>query len=103
VLPLLHAMPFGAFGFVQVPSALHTPLVWHWSIAVHVPGSVPVQTPLEHVYFKQLFDPLQEIPSCALGLLHCPVVMSHAPATWQPSLAVQTTEGVPLHIPPAQA
>src|SRR2546422_2604214 len=48
-LPSLHAMPFGAGGFEQVPVAgLHVPARWHWSDAAHVtagPGATPPRPP----------------------------------------------------------
>ena len=45
-LPSLHEIPFGALGFEQVPVAgLHVPATWHWSLAVHVTGLVPVHVP----------------------------------------------------------
>ena len=45
-LPSLHAVPLAALGLVHVPVAtLHVPAVWHWSLAVHVTGLAPVQTP----------------------------------------------------------
>src|SRR5439155_1666318 len=49
-LPSLHAVPFDALGFEQVPvPGSHVPARWHWSLAVHVTGLEPVQTPAWHV------------------------------------------------------
>ena len=46
-LPSLHVVPFDAVGLEHTPVlALHVPTTWHWSLAVHVTGSLPVQTPL---------------------------------------------------------
>ncbi len=101
-MPLVHGVPSDTVGVVQFPLGSHMPLAWHWSIAGHRPGSDPVHMPAEHVYLKHFFDPLQEVPSAAGGLEHCPVVCSHVPATWQPSLAVQVTEATPVHVPPWQ-
>jgi len=45
-LPSLHAVPFGALGFEQVPVAgSQVPAMWHWSLAVHVTGVEPVHVP----------------------------------------------------------
>ena len=42
----LHVVPVGAWGLEHIPvDMLHVPAVWHWSLAVHVPGFEPVQTP----------------------------------------------------------
>ena len=44
-LPSLHAVPFAAGGFEQVPVAgSQVPAAWHWSWAVHT-TAVPVQSP----------------------------------------------------------
>lgn len=66
---------------------------------MHVPGWDPVHTPLTQVYVRHLFDPLQDPPSLAGGLEQSPVPGSHVPTPWQPSLAVQVTEFVPVHTP----
>src|SRR5439155_1491563 len=45
-LPSLHAVPFEALGFEQVPVAgSHVPATWHWSLAEHVTGFEPVHVP----------------------------------------------------------
>lgn len=45
-LPSLHAVPFCAAGFEQVPVAgSQVPATWHASLAVHDTGFEPVQTP----------------------------------------------------------
>jgi hypothetical protein len=82
-LPSLQAVPSGACGFVHAPEAGSQTPRWHWSLAVHVTGLVPVQVP-----FWQLSVCVQALPSSQLvpspfaGLLHWPVVMSHVPALW---------------------
>ena len=96
-LPSLQAVPFGALGFEHVPVAgLHVPATWHWSRAVHVTGLEPVQTPVWHVSVcVQALPSLHAVPFGAAGFEHRPVPVSHVPATWHGSLAVQTT-GPPL-------
>ena len=43
----LHAVPFGAAGFEQLPvPELHVPATWHWSLGVHTTGFDPVHTPV---------------------------------------------------------
>jgi hypothetical protein len=49
-------------------------------MAVHVPGFDPVHTPAWHVYVRHMFEPLQAVPSGALGFEQTPVVESHVPA-----------------------
>ena len=45
-LPSLQVVPFAAIGFEHGPLVgLHVPATWHWSLAVHVTGFAPVQTP----------------------------------------------------------
>jgi hypothetical protein len=62
-----------------------------------------VHTPTRHVYVRHIFDPLHGVPSGAFGFEHNPVMGSHVPATWQPSLGGHATDGVPLQTPAAQA
>jgi hypothetical protein len=77
-----------------VPSALgglehrpvvgsQTPASWHWSEAVQVLGSPPVQTPSWQVSVCVQRSPsLQAVPLAFLGLEHCPVCGSQVPAVW---------------------
>lgn len=45
----LHVVPLAAAGFEHVPlDGLHVPATWHWSLAVHVTGFEPEQTPAAH-------------------------------------------------------
>ena len=45
-LPSLHTSPFAAMGLEQAPVLeLQLPAAWHWSLAVHVTGFAPRQTP----------------------------------------------------------
>jgi hypothetical protein len=101
----LHGVPLLAGGLEHIPvPGLHVPATWHWSIAVHEPGFDPTHVPFpSQAYVRHWFDPLQVVPTFAGGLEQMPVVASHVPATWQPSLAVQVTEGVPVHTPATQA
>jgi hypothetical protein len=46
-----------------------------------------------------LFVPVQVVPSLAAGFEQMPLFVSHVPATWQASLAVQTTGLAPAHVP----
>jgi hypothetical protein len=48
---------------------------------------------------KQALVPSQGVPGLAGGFEHTPVVILHVPATWQPSLAVQVTDVVPVQVP----
>jgi len=46
-----------------------------------------------------LLLPVQAVPSVASGFEHTPVVVSHVPATWHWSLALQVTGFEPMHVP----
>jgi hypothetical protein len=49
-LPSLQLVPFGAAGLEHAPVVeSHAPATWHWSLAVHVTGLLPVHVPLWHV------------------------------------------------------
>jgi hypothetical protein len=49
-LPSLQDVPSALAGLEQAPVfGLHVPTVWHWSWAVQVTGSPPVQTPFWQV------------------------------------------------------
>jgi hypothetical protein len=48
-LPSLHAVPFGFAGFEQSPVVVSQAATWHWSLALHTTGFVPVHTPAWHV------------------------------------------------------
>jgi hypothetical protein len=82
-LPSLHAVPFAALGFEHAPVVgSHVPAVWHWSLAVHVTGLDPMQTPLEHVSTcVHALPSLHVVPSAAAGLEHVPALGSQVPAT----------------------
>jgi hypothetical protein len=46
MLPSLHAVPFAAGGFEQMPVAgLQDPAAWHWSLAEQTTGLDPTQAP----------------------------------------------------------
>ena len=62
-----------------------------------------MHTPPEHVYVRHAFDPLHGVPSGAFGFEHNPVLESHMPMRWQPSLGGHATDGVPLQTPAAHA
>ena len=82
--PSLHAVPLGALGFEQVPVAgSHVPATWHWSLAVHVTGLEPVQTPVWQVsVWVQALPSLHDVPFGAIGFEQLPVAGSHVPETW---------------------
>ena len=83
-LPSLHAVPFVATGFEHTPVPVsHVPAVWHWSLAVHVTGFAPVQTPLWHVSVcVHALPSLHAVPFIAVGFEHAPVLVLHVPAVW---------------------
>ena len=80
-LPSLHAVPFGAFGFEQVPVAeSHAPATWHWPLAVHETGFAPVHVPDWHVSVcVQGLPSLHAVPFGADGVLFRKSVTSFAP------------------------
>jgi hypothetical protein len=92
-LPSLHAVPLEAAGLVHWPvEGSHAPATWHWSEAVQVTGFDPVHAPLwQASAWVQALPSLHGVPLEAAGLVHCPVVGSHVPATWHWSKAVQAT------------
>jgi len=64
----------------------------------------PTQTPLWQLSFDvQTFPSLQAMPLAATGFEQTPVAGAHVPTSWHASLAVQTTEFDPTHVPPRQA
>jgi hypothetical protein len=100
-LPSLHVVPFGDVGLEHAPVAgLHVPATWHWSLAVHVTGFVPVHTPAWHESLcVHELPSLQVVPSDDVGLEHAPVAGLHVPTTWHWSLAVHVTGFEPVHTP----
>src|SRR5439155_23529286 len=88
-LPSFQDVPFGAFGFEQVPvSGSHVPATWHWSLAEHVTGLEPVHVPDSQVsVWVHALPSLQAVPFGALGFEQVPVAGSHVPATWHWPLA----------------
>jgi hypothetical protein len=91
-LPSLQVVPSVALGFEHLPVVVsQVPATWHWSEAVQITGLLPTQVPLWHVsVWVQALPSLQVAPSVALGLEQIPVPVSHVPATWHWSDAVQT-------------
>jgi hypothetical protein len=44
--PSLQLVPFATGGVEQIPEfGSHTPTAWHWSLATHVTGVLPVHVP----------------------------------------------------------
>jgi hypothetical protein len=82
-LPSLHAKPSARAGFVHIPVAgSHVPAVWHASVAVHVTGLAPVQTPALHVSTAvHALPSSQVVPSGRAGFEHIPVAGSQTPAS----------------------
>jgi len=81
--PSLHDVPFGFAGFEQTPVAeLHVPASWHWSLAVHVTGFDPVQTPDWQVsVWVQAFPSLHDAPFAFGGFEQTPVAGLQAPGS----------------------
>ena len=100
-LPSLHAVPFVATGFEHAPVlVLHVPAAWHWSLAVHVTGFVPVHVPLWHVSVcVHALPSLHAVPFVATGFEHAPVLVLHVPAVWHWSLALHVTVLDAVHAP----
>jgi hypothetical protein len=100
-LPSLQAVPSGALGFEHWPVAvLHTPATWHASIAMHATGEPPVHAPAWQVSLCVHASPsLHTVPLGAVAFEHCPVLVSHVPATWHASEAVQATGFEPVQVP----
>jgi hypothetical protein len=45
-LPSLQIVPSNASGFEHAPVTVsHVPAAWHWSLAMHITGLLPAQTP----------------------------------------------------------
>jgi hypothetical protein len=82
-LPSLHEVPLSFAGFEHRPVAvLHVPASWHWSLAVHATGLLPMQLPAWQVSVcVHPFPSLQAVPSSFVGLLHVPVAPSQIPAS----------------------
>jgi len=101
LLPSVHPVPFGEAGLEHVPvETSHTPATWHWSLAVHKTGFVPVQMPAWQLSVcVQVSPSLQPVPFGDAGLEHVPVDTSHSPATWHWSLAAHTTGFAPVQTP----
>ncbi len=100
----LQAVPLLASGLEHVPvEGVHVPATWHWSDAVQVTGFEPVQVPPTQVSVcVHRLSSLQAVPSETVGLEHVPVEVSHVPAAWHWSDAVQVTGFEPVQVPPTQ-
>jgi hypothetical protein len=98
-------VPSGAFGVEQLPLAgLQLPARWHASLAAHVTGFEPVQTPpWQASVCVHALPSLHVVPSEAAGFEHVPEFGSHVPATWHVSLAVHVTGFDPVQAPAIQA
>src|SRR5437899_2531951 len=98
-LPSLQVVPSVLFGFEHTPvDGSQVPATWHWSSAVQV----TVEVGLPQVPFWQVSPDvqallsLQVVPFASFGFEQTPVVVSHVPATWHWSEAVQTTGFEPV-------
>ena len=80
-LPSLHVVPFVATGFEHTPVlVLHVPVVWHWSLGVHVTVLEPVHVPLWHVSVcVHALPSLHVVLFVATGFEQAPVLVLHAP------------------------
>jgi hypothetical protein len=76
------------------------PTLWHWSCALHTTGLLPVHVPVWQVSLcVHALPSVHAAPSAFAGLLHTPLVVSHVPALWHWSCALQTTGLLPVHVP----
>jgi hypothetical protein len=119
-LPSSQAVPSGFAGLLHVPvPGEHVPMSWHWSLAVHGTGLLPVQAPAKQVsVWVQALPSLQPVPSAWLlqtagcaglqiwqvfaGLAAPPA--KHAPATRQfPGNNVKLQVPSPLQVSAVQA
>ena len=100
-LPSSHPVPSATAGFEQAPVAgLHVPAAWHWSLALHVTGLLPVQLPDWQLSLcVHALPSLQAVPLATCGFEHAPVAGLHVPATWHWSLAMHVTGLLPVHTP----
>ena len=82
LLPSSQALPFGFFGFEQVPfEGLQVPARWQVSDAVQTTGFVPVQVPFWQVSLRvQALASLQVVPLAFAGFEQTPVAGLHVPA-----------------------
>ena len=82
--PSLQTAPSGWLGVEQAPVVvLQVPATWHWSLALHTTGLVPVHVPAWQLSAcVQAFPSLQAAPSALLGVEQAPVAVSQVPATW---------------------
>ena len=95
-LPSLQVEPASAV-CAQVPSTAHASAV---QVLPSSQLTVPVQLPDLHASLTvQIMPSVHGVASVLLGLLHVPVLASHAPALWHWSLALHTMLLPPVHAP----
>ena len=83
LLPSLHGVPFGLFGFVPQMPFEQLPCVWHWSAGGQTVPVPPVQTPAWQASPEvQVFPSSQEVPLALVGLVQTPVAAMHVPIPW---------------------
>ena len=99
----LHVVPFGAFGFEQLPVAgSQVPATWQESDAVQTFAVPPVQTPVWQASpVVHALLSLHVVPFVFGGLVQRPLVWSQVPTSWHWSVAVQTM-AVPPQVPAVQ-
>jgi hypothetical protein len=102
--PSLQSDPLVPIGFEQAPVVVsQVPATWHWSWAVQVTGSVPVQVPPWHESAcVQELPSSQSVPSGPAGLEQTPVAGLQVPATRHGPGTGQTTGLEPVQVPPWQ-
>jgi hypothetical protein len=83
-LPSLQLVPLGAAGFEHNPlPGSHIPGAWHWSLATHRTGLVPVHVPdWQLSVCVHALPSLHAVPSATGGFEHAPVLGLHVPAAW---------------------
>jgi hypothetical protein len=95
--------PLALFTCPQVPLLGVQAPTWQSSAAAQVTGFAPVQAPAWQVSVcVQALLSLHVVPSASCGMLHEPVLRSHAPAPWQLSAAVQVMGLPPVQTPATQ-
>jgi hypothetical protein len=79
---------------------LHTPAVWHWSLAAQITGLLPTQLPdWQLSVCVHAFPSLHDVPLLLAGVVQIPVVGLHTPVSWQESLGEHITGLLPTQTP----
>src|SRR5262249_31799619 len=99
--PSLQGVSLSFLGLLQVPLfESQTPGSWHWSVALHWTGLLPVQLPPWHVSVCVHSFPSSHCAPLPFGVFgHWPVPGSHTRVWWHWSAAGHTTGLLPVHTP----